>query len=217
MPHPKKFSHVDINKRFLGKNSATSSTSQTPSASGVSKPGSAIQKPVLQTTPSHSRLVTAKLTADPQRSTTTGPGWSRPSSTSSSIAQTPSIATNPKPTPVPPPVTGSVVPQLVPIGRKDSTGKPAWTHSKASASLMGGSVQNDFPTAAEVAQVRSAKLQEKKEAAQAAAAQKEALAAEADAFRGVHLAPNAHHWDEDEGDDSNFLDEVIQFDDGRHL
>ncbi len=43
MPHPKKFSHVDINKRFLGKNSATSSTSQTPSASGVSKPGSAIR------------------------------------------------------------------------------------------------------------------------------------------------------------------------------
>lgn len=37
---------------------------------------------------------------------------------------------------------------------------------------------------------------EKKQAAQAVEAQKEALAAEADAFRGVHLAPNVHHWDE---------------------
>lgn len=36
---------------------------------------------------------------------------------------------------------------------------------------------------------------EKKQAAQAAAAQKQALAAEADAFRGVHLHPG-HHWDE---------------------
>lgn len=55
--------------------------------------------------------------------------------------------------------------------------------------------------------MRSAQLQEKKQAAQAAAqqqealnadldAQKVALAADADAFRGVHLAPNAHHWDE---------------------
>lgn len=44
--------------------------------------------------------------------------------------------------------------------------------------------------------VRSAKLVEKKQAAQAAAMQKQVLAAEADAFRGVHLGPNVHHWDE---------------------
>lgn len=39
MPHPKKFSHVDINKRFLEKNSATSSSSLTPSISSTSKTG----------------------------------------------------------------------------------------------------------------------------------------------------------------------------------
>ena len=44
--------------------------------------------------------------------------------------------------------------------------------------------------------VRSAKMLEKKHAAEEATAHKEALAAEADAFRGVHLAPNVHHWDE---------------------
>ena len=44
------------------------------------------------------------------------------------------------------------------------------------------------------------KLSAKKEATQAVTAQKEAIAAEltaeADTFRGVHLDPNAHHWDE---------------------
>lgn len=42
---------------------------------------------------------------------------------------------------------------------------------------------------------RSAKLVEKKQAAQVVAAQKQAQAAEADAFRGVHLG-SGHHWDE---------------------
>ena len=44
--------------------------------------------------------------------------------------------------------------------------------------------------------VRSAMLSEKQEAAHTAALQKQAMRAEADAFRGVHLDPNAHHWDE---------------------
>lgn len=44
--------------------------------------------------------------------------------------------------------------------------------------------------------MNSAKLVEKKQAAQVVAAQKQAMAAEADAFRGVHLGPNVHHWDE---------------------
>lgn len=43
---------------------------------------------------------------------------------------------------------------------------------------------------------RVAKMMEKKQAAQAAAAQKQAISAEEDTFRGVHLDPNAHHWDE---------------------
>ena len=35
-----------------------------------------------------------------------------------------------------------------------------------------------------------------KEAAENAAADKQARSVEADTFRGVHLDPNAHHWDE---------------------
>lgn len=43
---------------------------------------------------------------------------------------------------------------------------------------------------------RTSKMFEMKQAADAAAAQKQAVAAEEDGFRGVHLNPNAHHWDE---------------------
>ena len=43
MPHPKKFSHIDINKRFLEKNSAASSTGHTSSPSIANKPGSALR------------------------------------------------------------------------------------------------------------------------------------------------------------------------------
>lgn len=85
---------------------------------------------------------------------------------------------------------------------------------KGSANVSAPDIQSEFPTAAEVAQgaqsaaqclhvitygshqVRSALLSEKQEAAQTAALQKQAMRAEADAFRGVHLDPNAHHWDE---------------------
>jgi hypothetical protein len=44
--------------------------------------------------------------------------------------------------------------------------------------------------------VRKAKLMDAKEAAENAAADKQARSVEADTFRGVHLDPNAHHWDE---------------------
>ncbi|EKM60853.1 uncharacterized protein PHACADRAFT_155971 [Phanerochaete carnosa HHB-10118-sp] len=233
MPHPKRFTHVDINKRFLEKNSQLASTSHAPATSSAIKTASSIQKPALQTTPSHSKLVTAKLTADTPRSSTTGPGWSRPSSTSSSIAATPAVSSSAKPTPATTPATGHGAPLPVPTGkviqpqprtadspavlRKDGTNKPAWrsTPTTVVSAPRPDSVQNEFPTAAEVAQVQSTKLVEKKQIAEVAAAQKQVLAAEADAFRGVHLGPNVHHWDEDEGDDNNFLDEVIEFDDGR--
>ena len=37
---------------------------------------------------------------------------------------------------------------------------------------------------------------------------------ELDAFRGVHLDPNAHHWDDVDDEDDNFLDDVVEFGDG---
>ncbi|KAI8995372.1 hypothetical protein BD414DRAFT_479342 [Trametes punicea] len=235
MPHPKKFSHVNINKKFLEKTSA-STPGHVHATSPVTKTPTTTQKPVLQTSTSHPRLVTAKLTATPQPSTTTGPGWSRPASAVPSHAPTPlpagSAKASPAPAtpaggaPLPPPVGKVIQPQPrsaqdpVPQ-RRDTANKPAWGATKVSTvnlpKLEG--VQSDFPTAAEVAQGRVSKLAEKSDAPDAAAAHKQAvmaeLQAEEDTFRGVHLDPNAHHWDEMEEDDDNFLGGVIEFEDGR--
>ncbi|GBE78105.1 predicted protein [Sparassis crispa] len=234
VPHPKRFSHVNINKKFLEKASSTSPSGQTLSASATMKTGSSSQKPVLQMPPSHSRLVTTKLTATPQPSTTTGPGWSRPSSTVSSVAPTPISATNPKTPAVPTPAPSHPAPQPTTVGKviqpqprsvsdisgginkKPSSSRSAWGNAKVVPAVVQlDAVAADFPTAAEVAQGRTTKLMEKKQAAELAEVQKQAITAEEDTFRGVHLDPNAHHWDEMEEDDDNFLGGVIEFDDGR--
>ncbi|KAI0359130.1 hypothetical protein OH77DRAFT_1137926 [Trametes cingulata] len=234
MPHPKKFSHVNINKKFLEKTSA-STPSHTSAASPVTKTASTSQKPVLQTAPSHSRLVTAKLTATPQPSIA-GPGWSRPSSAVPSTAPTPLPAASTKASPGPPGVVGGA-PLPPPVGkviqpqprpsqdvvpqRRESTGRPVWGNAKGGIvpTPKVDSAPADFPTAAEVAQGRVTKPVDKKIAPDAAAAHKQAvmaeLQAEEDTFRGVHLDPNAHHWDEMEEDDDNFLGGVIEFGDGR--
>ncbi|KAI0374436.1 hypothetical protein BV20DRAFT_987685 [Pilatotrama ljubarskyi] len=233
MPHPKKFSHVNINKKFLEKTSA-STPSHTSAASPVTKTASASQKPVLQSAPSHSRLVTAKLTATPQPSIA-GPGWSRPSSAVPSTAPTPLPAASNKASPGPNATAGG--PALLspqPVGkaiqqqsrpsqdaapqRREATARPVWGGAKGAVvpSPKIDSAKADFPTAAEVAQGRVTKPSEKKVAPDAAAAHKQAeLQAEEDTFRGVHLDPNAHHWDEMEEDDDNFLGGVIEFGDGR--
>lgn len=129
---------------------------------------SATEKPVIQTAASHSRLVTAKLTAGPQPSTLTGPGWSRPSSTGSTVAPTPPSSTNPKPSPLSTPATTHAAPVsasagkvIHPVprnttesifnGKKDAGSKLVWGNTRPTGSGM-DSVQNDFPTAAEVAQ-----------------------------------------------------------------
>ncbi|KAH9890956.1 hypothetical protein C8Q73DRAFT_734645 [Cubamyces lactineus] len=236
MPHPKKFSHVNINKKFLEKTSA-STPSHTHPASPVTKTPSTAQKPVLQTSTSHPRLVTAKLTATPQPSTTTGPGWSRPSSAVPSTTPTPLPSGNGKPTsspaaasgiiPLPPPGGKVIQPQprsaqdAVPP-KKDIANKPAWGNAKSTPlnAPKPVGVQKEFPTAAEVAQGRiSTKQPEQNGGQDAAAVHKQAvmaeLQAEEDTFRGVHLDPNAHHWDEMEEDDDNFLGGVIEFEDGR--
>lgn len=105
-------------------------------------------------------------------------------------------------------------------------GKPVWGNAKPQQQRPDMTSQSDFPTAAEVAAApRKSKPTQadrnlaNKEAAAlemaSAAANKQARMEEADTFRGVHLDPNAHHWDEMEEDDDNFLDGVIEFGDGR--
>ncbi|EIW86424.1 hypothetical protein CONPUDRAFT_161177 [Coniophora puteana RWD-64-598 SS2] len=229
-PHPKKFTAVNINKKFLQKNSSSSAPTHAPSSIATVKSGSPVPRPSATPLNLHSRLVTTKLTAAPSLSTTTGPGWSRPSSATPPASSTQSAAPNSTGQPHPPapgPSTGPAPPQLPHAGKviqpqrssvppKDSS-KSAWSSTRppvAPLSLIATS--NDFPTAAEVAQgALKPKVIEVKQSEEPSSSKRVTMQ-EADAFRGVHLDPNAHHWDEMEEDDDNFLDEPINFGDGRH-
>ncbi|PFH49226.1 hypothetical protein AMATHDRAFT_5114 [Amanita thiersii Skay4041] len=260
VPPTKKFSSVNINKKFLEKTSSASAAANSSSAAANASKiiGNNISRPPTQSSSPHPRLVTTKLTASATSPSTTA-GWSRPSSTappasatgtSSPSAATP-ISSAPifastslnAPTPAAPqlphvgkviqPVPRAVLSQQVlstagaikdgasttPTG---ASGKPVWGNVKPpSANVVRSNVAtSDFPTAAEVAQgSRKNKSSESpvKEVtpAPSTSSTSKSRSEEADTFRGVHLDPNAHHWDEMEEDDDNFLDGVIEFGDGR--
>ncbi|KAJ7783422.1 hypothetical protein DFH07DRAFT_908018, partial [Mycena maculata] len=236
--HPKRFSAVNINKKFLEKNSSSSSTSAPQSVnSTTSKSGSTISRPQTQATASHSRLVTTKLTATPQTLSPAGPGWSRPSSVTPPASTTAPVdgAAAPTTPASGDPSTSTSGPPAQPrstpargTGMRESVrdGKPVWGNTRAQQQRPDMTSQSDFPTAAEVAAAprkvkptladRNLVLKEAAALERAsAAANKQARMEEADTFRGVHLDPNAHHWDEMEEDDDNFLNGVIEFGDGR--
>jgi serine/arginine repetitive matrix protein 2 len=126
-------------------------------------------------TTSHSRLVTTKLTKLPSSSTGTGPGWTRPSSTTPSVAPSPVSgavsSAPPAPAPIahgPPqlPHAGKVIqPQprgatQIPSTSKseitNGSSKPAWRNVKPGGTCSGTGpppgVQSEFPTAAESVQ-----------------------------------------------------------------
>nr|GAT49731.1 predicted protein [Mycena chlorophos] len=218
-PHPKKFSAVNINKKFLEKNSTSSAVSPAAAANAAAKAASPVSRPSSQTANTHSRLVTAKLTTAAQGLGPT-PGWSRPSSATPPTSTTPAIndpaaATAPSAAPAP---------SARPTRSRDNSGQ-AWGNPRSNQPRPNVASQMEFPTAAEAAAPRRGKptLADRNTASRetvaamqlAAAASKQARLEEADTFRGVHLDPNAHHWDEMEEDDDNFLDGVIEFGDGR--
>lgn len=227
VPPVKRFSSVNINKKFLQKNhtaSASGTGISTTSSSG--KQAAAIARPSPQAPQTHSRLITTKLTASPiPSSTTTGPGWSRPNSVTppapspingpgSAKSTTPTIASVGGPPQVTP--GGKIIHPQVLKQKVDGPGKPAWKSVQPSVASHTLQAQNDFPTAAEAAQGRRQKAAETKAASDALDAQRQAMSETADAFRGVHLDPNAHHWDDMEEDDNDdFLGGVIEFGDGR--
>lgn len=132
IPHPKRFNAVNINKKFLQKNSSSSAAasavatlaaaakSGSPARMAPSRPVSSLSplpaaRPPPQPSTSHSRLVTAKLTSTAQLSSTTGSGWSRPSSATPPVSATPSTSSN-APPPQPPAPTPAV-PQFPHAGK----------------------------------------------------------------------------------------------------
>ncbi|KAG6897924.1 hypothetical protein C0992_009076 [Termitomyces sp. T32_za158] len=234
----KRFSAVNINKKFLEKNSSASASSLASQPTIKAGGGPSLARPQIHPTATHSRLVTAKLTSPSPASSTSGAGWSRSSSVAPHNAtgtHSPNNSSPPLPTTNlgastsamgasqlphagkvihPQPKAASVFPG---ISQKDSLGltKQVWGNVKSTTVAQRLDVRNDFPTAAEAqvtSSLRTTKPNDSREMAESATT-KPARMEEADAFRGVHLDPNAHHWDE--MDDDNFLDSVIEFGDGR--
>ncbi|KAI5124449.1 hypothetical protein M0805_008333 [Coniferiporia weirii] len=232
IPPVKRFSAVNINKKFLQKNQSLSSVagSSNSSIASSNKQTGAIARPSPQTAQSHSRLVTAKLTATPVLSSA-GQGWSRPNSVPPPAPSPTNTSGLPRNGITAPP-GGHVPPQLAPppggkiihpqarsvlkVDGMTGSGRPAWRSVQSGTADAALQALNDFPTAAEAAKGHLIKVADLKVASDATEAQKHAMSETADAFRGVHLDPNAHHWDEMEEDDNDdFLGGVIEFGDGR--
>ncbi|KAH9982213.1 hypothetical protein BGW80DRAFT_1262208 [Lactifluus volemus] len=202
----KKFSPVNINRRFMEKISPTPGATQIPPSSASSKiVGTTAKSPPPPTT-SHSRLVTTKLTKLPSSSTGTGPGWTRPSSTTPSLAPSPVsgvVSSAPPPAPAPLP---HGPPQLPHAGKviqpqpRGATQIPSTSKSETinSSSKQAGGMSNQVGLPGHHQGYRASRLngiQEKRQPISVPVAPSPTTT-EADTFRGVHLDPNAHHWDE---------------------
>ncbi|OCB85242.1 hypothetical protein A7U60_g7869 [Sanghuangporus baumii] len=227
VPPVKRFSAVNINKKFLQKNqTSTTASGGTSSGPSGSKQAGTIARPAPQSAHSHSRLITTKLTASPL-SSSPAQGWSRPSSVTPP-APSPANASGPTKGTAPAivPIGSHSVPHIAPGSRiiqpqvikqkSDGSGRPAWRSVQPGSAASAIQAQMEFPTAAEAAQSRLTRLSEVKATSDSSDAHKQAMSESADAFRGVHLDPNAHHWDEmEEEDNDDFLGDVIEFGDGR--
>ncbi|GAA5973255.1 hypothetical protein JCM11641_003037 [Rhodosporidiobolus odoratus] len=220
LPQKKFQSSLAVNKKFLEKAGEKAKPEVKPVAARLATPP--VPTPV---SASHPRLFAGKISSSPSVSLAASTassvqlGWNKkpvspspapsapgaPSISASSGARLPGLALvrpsgavwGAKPSP-----GGRVMPSLGLGGRRDMSG--------------------EFPTAAEAAHAKEARARIVVEQMQAREREMQARAAAAaatnahlleglDAFRGVHLDPNASHWDED---DDDFLDTTIEFADG---
>ncbi|ELU44642.1 hypothetical protein AG1IA_01329 [Rhizoctonia solani AG-1 IA] len=236
----KRFAATNINKKFLAITAAGSPSSSFPAVPKPSTSATTARPAVIGPQPS-SRLVTKKLTSTAPIAPASG-GWSlRPtpptsSSSSPAPADVSAAAQLAKPLPAAEP-NHSNRPALVTAASvlsvdARSSAKPSREQSPAKAwatvpTTVGDAKRNlqEFPTAAEAA---ADSAEHKRPAGSALqhphphphhpavdAAINETDTDARDSFRGMHLDPNAHHWDEMEDESNDFLGEVIDFGDGK--
>ncbi|CCA68817.1 hypothetical protein PIIN_02678 [Serendipita indica DSM 11827] len=180
----KRFSSANINQKFLQK--VSSAHSSTPSS------------PAQPTTSPAQTTSTSTPAAGSPHAASPGAKWQKDTS-----GQT-----------IKPSVTGADA-SAAKLGLPSSKGAPitknraqngqpgpAWT-SLTGTAKTNPRTQNEFPTAAEL-----------KDKAEKAAANSAAQRRSLDAFRGVHLDPNAQHWDE-MTEEEDFLSGAIEFGDGK--
>ncbi|KAF8312013.1 hypothetical protein DL93DRAFT_2229326 [Clavulina sp. PMI_390] len=201
---------MNVNRMFLGK-TATTAAPAAPAPSGVKS--TTTPQSQTQPTPPHSRLVTAKLTGIAQTSASPTAVWKSPSSSvPSTSASTPALQ-HAQPN-FSAPIGSSTTKPGPPTKPSSSHPGKVWSaNSGPPSAILPNGAAREFPTAAEVANIKKAKEEAAAAAVLDAAALKLQQAATADAFRGMHLDPKAHHWDDDE-DEDDFLNEVIEFGDG---
>ncbi|BGP29446.1 hypothetical protein JCM10296v2_001185 [Rhodotorula toruloides] len=213
-PQPtKKFqSSLAVNKKFLEKAGEKAKPEVKPVTTRLATP----PVPAPSST-SHPRLFAGKLSSGPitlsTSSSAAAAGWSK-----KPTAPTPSTAASQPGAPASAPGAGSAASALA----RGKAGAVWAAPRSTQPTPFGARMVNDFPTAAEAAHAKEARaraimeqMQARERALQAraaaAAAHNQHLLEELDAFRGVHLDPNASHWDED---DDDFLDTTIEFADG---
>ncbi|KAJ1310351.1 hypothetical protein OPQ81_007089 [Rhizoctonia solani] len=231
----KRFTSMNINKKFLAKTAGSPSSSHSPAAPKAST-STAAARPALVTPQPSSRLITKKLTAAAPVAPASG-GWSLRPTPPMSLSSSPvpgevSAATQPGKSPATAEANHPNRPALL----TSASGLSADARSSARASREQSPVKawatvpttvednkrnlQDFPTAAEAAadstehkRPGASTVQPPHHSAVDSAAETDID--NRDSFRGIHLDPNAHHWDEMEDESNDFLGEVIDFGDGK--
>ncbi|CAE6418255.1 unnamed protein product [Rhizoctonia solani] len=231
----KRFTSMNINKKFLAKTAAGSPSSSSPAVPKASTSSATARPPVAN--PQSSRLITKKLTTTAPTAPASG-GWSLRPTPPTSLSSSPvpgdvSAATQPGKPPAAAEHNHSIRPTLATTASglsvdARSSAKPSREQSPAKAWATVPSAVGDikrklqeFPTAAEAAADSAdnkrpgvSTLQHPHHPAIDAVIH-ETDANARDSFRGIHLDPNAHHWDEMEDESNDFLGEVIDFGDGK--
>lgn len=214
-PAAKKFSSVNINKKFLSK---TVSPAPGPGVAGAkisSLGGRPAASPVPIATAS-TKLVSSKLTTLP--SSKTGPSPIPPtgsSSANSSPWAKPALPLpDSKPAPgtlhQPAPQKGRTLSSMGPVAMGSGQGigggaaRSAWRTVSSDSRRPGLGMSREFPTASEVAEGKKAAVL----AAQAQAAHNQAILQGLNVFSQLDAA-GAHRWDDEDDDD-----DVIDFGDG---
>ncbi|CAE6525962.1 unnamed protein product [Rhizoctonia solani] len=233
----KRFASMNINKKFLAK-TAGSSISSNSTAPKASTSTLAASRPAVANPQPSSRLITKKLTAVPAIAPASG-GWSLRPTPPTSLSSSPAPGDVPATTQSGKPLATAEAnhsnrPALVTSAsglsvdaRSSARASREQSPAKAWATVptaIGEGKRNlhDFPTAAEAAAEAAADNVENKRPGASNAqpphhhAPEVAVETDArDSFRGMHLDPNAHHWDEMEDESNDFLGEVIDFGDGK--
>lgn len=191
--HPKKFSSLNINQRFLQNASAAA-------AQATQKPAAPAPAPAVT-----SRLTTMRPAVRPApRSETPMASWAnRSGATTAASSATPTA-----------PAADAKGTTTAGGARTAPWATPAPTAARPPPASRVSLSAQDFPTAAEALEAKRKAEDRAAEHAAKESAKQQAVLKELDRFRGTDL-PTASHWDEMDEESEESLDDVVEFGDGK--